>query len=614
MAIIVRKIADLPYPSHTVLATRLSNGRIMLVWGQWLVGGAWQKSQYIYEFNPWTVALQGVGSIPDQGLDGPFGGYSAADGWVHAFSAGGPLCTVPGFANPVVSEGRKINPVDYSVVMTLPYSSTPWVDVGAGYTGTWTCAAVVPSGRIYLFCDSKVYYYEPASGYYTSSPIATLPISYFSHSGAAYAANGRIYLFGGGAGTLLHKQIIEFNPSNNTSVVVADLPSARRGARPVAHPNGKIYVFGGYTGTDATNEIIEFDPNTKSVSVVGYMPQNITSMGVALGGDNNIYLFGGWIKSSPGAVTEIYRLFVDATPPEAPVLSATVNNQDRTVTLNWTEVSTALSYKVQRSTDGISFSTIATVSALSYIDADLPYQTYYYRVVGVNELGDGAPSNVVVAELVDPITRGLTRFYDTEQAVYVPVFQRLTSLFDTAQIVNNPLETGLTALFDTKQVVYVPELNDEIFFDTVQTVEVPFNAGSAFFDVKNLVRDASELTKTSLFDTEQKLKEAVFTQGEVFFDTKVRCLYSNPCAILHDARQTVVWPHVAAARIDAVPCMRKRMAYYRATTDSHGFNAICDEAAADLSLLSNRASVNNAALEDLYSKLFEALSEIAGRL
>ncbi len=57
------------------------------------------------------------------------------------------------------------------------------------------------------------------------------------------------------------------------------------------------------------------------------------------------------------------------------------------ITLGWTDIPTEANYRIQRSTDGTTFTTLATIplNSTSYIDSTVqPLTEYYYRVLGVN--------------------------------------------------------------------------------------------------------------------------------------------------------------------------------------------------------------------------------------
>jgi len=89
-----------------------------------------------------------------------------------------------------------------------------------------------------------------------------------------------------------------------------------------------------------------------------------------------------------------------AEPPAAPsALSATAGK--RKITLSWSDNSNNESgFKIERSTDGVNFSQIATTGAntTSYTNSSLTTgTTYHYRVRAYNDAGDSAYSNTATA-------------------------------------------------------------------------------------------------------------------------------------------------------------------------------------------------------------------------
>jgi hypothetical protein len=106
-------------------------------------------------------------------------------------------------------------------------------------------------------------------------------------------------------------------------------------------------------------------------------------------------LTGGDAIFSPWATAAIN---IAAIPiPSAPSGLQTSILSSSSIQLNWTApISTTTSELVQRSTDDVNFSTIATVSPLinTYTDSGLPSLGYYYRVIASNSTNNSAPSNV----------------------------------------------------------------------------------------------------------------------------------------------------------------------------------------------------------------------------
>ena len=110
-------------------------------------------------------------------------------------------------------------------------------------------------------------------------------------------------------------------------------------------------------------------------------------------------LAGGTVTFSPWATA-----LIDITKIPAPAAAtglATAATSASAVQLTWTpQMSTATSQLVQRSTDGVNFTTIATVPPLlaSFTDTGLSASTAYtYRIIAANPTGNSAPSGTAKA-------------------------------------------------------------------------------------------------------------------------------------------------------------------------------------------------------------------------
>lgn len=89
--------------------------------------------------------------------------------------------------------------------------------------------------------------------------------------------------------------------------------------------------------------------------------------------------------------------------PAAPT-NLTAEQSDGSILLSWSEASTATSYNIQRSVDGVNFTTLVATAGIQYqyIDSPVPPGTltptvgnmYWYQVAGINGSGTGAYSNI----------------------------------------------------------------------------------------------------------------------------------------------------------------------------------------------------------------------------
>lgn len=82
----------------------------------------------------------------------------------------------------------------------------------------------------------------------------------------------------------------------------------------------------------------------------------------------------------------------------------TAEQADGNILLNWRASLTATSYRIQRSTDNVNFSTLATVGQTTQYQDSLPgvgYQ-YYYQVAAINSSGTSPYSSVATAIAAPP--------------------------------------------------------------------------------------------------------------------------------------------------------------------------------------------------------------------
>jgi titin len=146
--------------------------------------------------------------------------------------------------------------------------------------------------------------------------------------------------------------------------------------------NVKVYDSGLMTATSATKQV--------SLSVAGKQQLKLV---VTDSGDGNSYDKADWAGA---------RLVFAEPAPAAPTgLTATLANGVGPVNLAWTDKATnETGIRVERSTDGVNFTTIATLpaGATSYSDSALAQGvTYTYRAVAFNSTGSGTSNTASVS-------------------------------------------------------------------------------------------------------------------------------------------------------------------------------------------------------------------------
>lgn len=292
----------------------------------------------------------------------------------------------------------------------------------------FSSAATGPDGNIYIFGGvnksttnnvKDIIKFDPSTN--TAVKVAEMPYANSKSCAALKPDNGNIYIIGGDGGTY---NVVEFNPSTNTTSIVGNssIPVIYASA---AVSNGNIYVLGPGKGSNSTFVLsltfsllppqlsIDLQNDTDAVlmwsgvsAATSYIVEkstdgsNFTQLAEVTGTTyTDASLPPGFhyyrVKAKNSSDTSQPSNVVTATiqgDPEAPVLSVALD--DNNANLSWTTV-TGANYILEKSTDGINFSTLTQTSNTSYTDPSLAEGTYYYRVFASNENGTSISSNIV---------------------------------------------------------------------------------------------------------------------------------------------------------------------------------------------------------------------------
>jgi hypothetical protein len=147
------------------------------------------------------------------------------------------------------------------------------------------------------------------------------------------------------------------------------------------------------------------------------------------------------------------------------------------VCLNWSIVSGATSYSVQRSTDGVTYSALATVSSNLYVDTTAVIGTqYYYQVASTNSTGTSPYTSIGTNDLPLKITPcapgqvnlGYLRYQSRLRA------DMLMSQFLTDDEWNIMLNQSITELYD----ILVAKFGEDYFLAPLQVFSTN---GSQFY-------------------------------------------------------------------------------------------------------------------------------------
>jgi hypothetical protein len=118
--------------------------------------------------------------------------------------------------------------------------------------------------------------------------------------------------------------------------------------------------------------------------------------------------------------------------------------------LSWDQVAGATGYPLQRSTDNVNFSTIATLTAAEYLDPSVIVgTTYYYRAASTNGIQSSFSSSVsAVPALTGEMSLGQVRLLAQQRA------DRVNSNFVTKEEWNSYINQSYTELYDLLVTLY----------------------------------------------------------------------------------------------------------------------------------------------------------------
>ena len=347
-------------------------------------------------------------------------------------------------------------------------------------TNTWATKADMPTGRYSLavaVSDGKIYAtggpnstqveeYNPATNTWVSKP--AMPTMTYAHS--TTTINDKIYIIGGTTTSddQATSKVEEYDPTTGTWTTKTNMLTARMYLG-VAELNGAIYAIGGTSGVSnstclQTVEVytVTSPPPTNLTATTGNGQVNLTWTAATNATGYNVKRAG----TSGGSYTTIannistttytdtdvsngntYYYVVSAIDasgespdsnevaaslePNAPNLTATSSNNQ--VTLSWSTIAGATSYKVFRAaaSNGYDYNLpLQTVNAPTTTYSDTTTSsgaTYYYVVRAVNSGGESENSNEVSttirgnkAILVITMTNGAEKEYDlTMSEIYV---------------------------------------------------------------------------------------------------------------------------------------------------------------------------------------------------
>jgi len=234
--------------------------------------------------------------------------------------------------------------------------------------------------------------------------------------------------------------------------------------------NNNLYVLGYFTGTAAVGDSTLTTAGSEDIFVwelttdgnngfVKHVMGSGVDRGLALNNDygGNLYIAGSFQGSltldafpfTSAGNDDIFYARLGNYPVPVELLSFSAASEGRNVTLNWstaTELNNS-GFEVQRSTDNVSFETVAFIAGhgtsteknnYSYTDENLLPSVYYYKLRQLDFNGSFSFSSVVEIELDIPSVYSLSQNFPnpfnpaTEISFSVPVDAAVTiSVFNT---------------------------------------------------------------------------------------------------------------------------------------------------------------------------------------
>lgn len=434
----VTQVGTLPVTLYSAAAAFTSDGKMIIFGGNHdyqRTDGAWitNRLNSIYQFDPQTGQCTQVGTLPYE-----CAGLSAArvGDRIYLFLPGGS----DGLTN-ITEIYEYYNGQLYKLNVTIPealYSSCA-IAVGSKiflFCGVTNDANLYKTADIWVFDTTQIPPNKVSVSLSQQGNTITLSwdsvlhatLYHIEHSSdgsnwtEVAVTTGNSYT---GTLTGAGKHYYRVRAENNgvygeysDVVTVIIKPSSPAGLQ--ASVDGKTVSLTWQAVPDASSYIVQrsTDGNTwtqiAEVSGTSYTDTNTNW--------NTSYYYRVLSKTSDGVTSDPSNA-VQVTTSKIPAptnLKASLNGTK--VTLKWQPVEGASSYIVERSLDGKSWSSIATVDSSSYVDQNTQQNTvYYYRVRSQCSTSVSDPSNTVVVQTFEdpppppPVISGLTAVWNGDR-------------------------------------------------------------------------------------------------------------------------------------------------------------------------------------------------------
>ena len=275
-------------------------------------------------------------------------------------------------------------------------------------------------------------YLQPGQAFFVCSNTSGTPSLTFTES-SKNNSNAQLSIFGTTtplnriatglftAGKNIDGAVVVFNSKFSNTVGQEDgLKINNHGENLTFNVSGKDLCANGWSLPKATDELPLhlYNLNTNTAYTLrldasqfsgnglsAYIKDNVLGTQTLLAGDSNIVAFT--TTTDTAAYSNRYSIVFGASALPVKSISLTATElANKQVAVKWTTVgeSNVSNYKVERSTDGITFTDLATVSPAtssnySYIDATASEGMNYYRIKATDNAGVVAYSKVVSASL-----------------------------------------------------------------------------------------------------------------------------------------------------------------------------------------------------------------------
>jgi fibronectin type 3 domain-containing protein len=210
------------------------------------------------------------------------------------------------------------------------------------------------------------------------------------------------------------------------------------------------------------------------------------------------------IRAITASSESVFTNFVTATTPAAPATPAAptqlsaIGGASNSISLTWQDNSTnETGFRIYRSTDGVTFASIATVGANNnaYTDASTaPLTSYYYYVAGYNGGGEGLKSNIVQFEAGNnaPVINSLANMFGKTGQTVTEDFTITDDPGDvvSVKILQKPAFITIGNTGGANYRITINPTNDNVGFYNIAVVATDNNGLSTTANMSIVVADA----------------------------------------------------------------------------------------------------------------------------